>query len=326
MRQLSWQNFLSTVFVKGQQRTHLVTERPRIELFGDGVANRIGIWLEIESGAVYPPELSKLASITIRTIARDGREFVEVGTVARSLHRQFFHFAHAVIERVVSEELPPIAAVSLELKCFADLLEQQPLLGTERQVGLIGELLLLERLVKKLGIVALDSWVGHTGEPHDFRLANLEFEVKTTVSSRRVHTIHGHEQLLPSAGCNLFILSVMLGPAGTSQGFSLAEKVTGLLEFFAAVPDRLSQFAAAIKDCGFHDDHRAHYTRRFVLRRPLALVPVDDRFPAISRLVIQHSLGDRATRIESLRYDVNLEGLEHEEGTVAFDAVLPREG
>jgi hypothetical protein len=33
-------------------------------------------------------------------------------------------------------------------------------------------------------------------------------------------------------------------------------------------------------------------------------------------------LGPLATRVEALQYDVNVEGLEHEDGTVEFDAAI----
>jgi hypothetical protein len=53
------------------------------------------------------------------------------------------------------------------------------------------------------------------------------------------------------------------------------------------------------------------------------LVHVDNNFPAITRPVIQTALGTLAARVESIQYDVNLEGLEHEDGTGAFAAIIP---
>jgi hypothetical protein len=320
---LSWENFRSTVFLRGQQRVHRVTDSPYIEVFGDGIENRIGIWLEVAADTAIPSEMSKLAFITSRTLNQKGRVLLEVATTTTSLHRQFYHFAVAVAERVIVERCAPIEAVGLELQCFSDLLEEKSLLGTERQLGLLGELIFLERLVGKGGIGALDSWLGPMGEPHDFRLQAFEFEVKTTVSPHRIHTIHGTEQLVPSKGCSLYLISVLLGPAGAGDGFSLVDKIAQLSGQFAPVPVRLSQFTTALQACAFRDADRGHYTRQFAMRRPLGLVRVDNNFPALTRPTIQSALGPLALRIESLQYDVSVEGLEYEDGTVEFDAVIP---
>jgi hypothetical protein len=320
--QLSWDNFKSTVLVRGQQRVHRVANSPSIEVFGDGVLNRIGVWLETSAPIKVPDDLTRLAFITARTLTRDGREFLEIATSTPLLQRQFYHFAVAVSERMLLAKLPASDAVSLELQCFADLLQESPSLGIERQVGLLGELLFLERLVQKVGMDALDSWVGPQGEPHDFRIGSREFEIKTTLSARRIHTIHGAEQLVPSADCRLYLISIQLGPPGASEGFALATKARALRDHFAAVPNRLTQFTSALESCGFREEEGAKYSRQFVLRNRLAMVCVDNGFPAITSATIRTALGPLAPRVGALNYDVNIAGLEHEEGTTSFDTVL----
>jgi hypothetical protein len=322
LNQLSWDNFRNTVFLRGQQRIHRVSDSPRVDIFADGVANRIGIWLDITAGATLPPELSALALITARTVCREGRDLLEVSTDTPSIQRQFYHFALAVAERLTVEHRPATEAVAMELQCFADLLAEKPLLGIERQIGLLGELLLLERLVDAGGPDILNSWVGPAGEPHDFRTQQREFEVKTTVSTRRVHTIHGTDQMLPSPACSLFLISVLLGPSGAAKGFSLTSKVSELTQRLGASPAHLIKFTDAVGTCGYRESDKAHYSRAFILRRPLAVVPVDSAFPAITRNAIQTALGSLASRVESIQYDVDVEGLEHEDGTPVFNAVF----
>ncbi len=235
------------------------------------------------------------------------------------LHRQFYHFAMAVAERMVVEKKSATDAVGIELQCFTDLLEEKMLLGLERQIGLAGELLFLERLLERGGGGVIDSWIGPAGEPHDFRIGSNEFEVKTTVRPHRVHTIHGIEQLAPSQGCTLSLISVMLGPAGASDGFSLSEKVEQLSAKLSAAGAGLMQFTKALKAAGFHAEDASQYTRRFARRRPLAIIPVDGTFPSITRPMIQASLGSLAARVEAIQYEVNLEGLEHEDGSQRFE-------
>lgn len=320
---LSWQNFRSTVFLPGQQRVHRVLDAPCIEVFGDGVLNRIGVLIEVPSDTTIPPALSRLTFISTRIFAERGRCFIEVATASAPLQREFYHFAVAVAERVMVEERPAIDAIGVELQCFGDLLQEQSLLGIERQLGLLGELIFLERTVKKAGMVVLDAWLGPLGEPHDFRYAANEFEIKTTVAPRRIHTIHGAEQLVPSNGCSLYLVSVLLGPPGAGGGFSLGDKVTQLVDYFATVPNRLIQFNSALEATGFRSADNKLYTRQFAMRRLIAVVPVNDTFPAITRPTIQNALGGLASRIDSVQYDVDVEGLEHEDGSANFESAIP---
>jgi len=161
------------------------------------------------------------------------------------------------------------------------------------------------------------------GEPHDFRVQDREFEVKTTVTTQRIHTINGMEQLLPSEGCSLHLVSVLLGPAGTSDGLSLMAIVERLNVSFATAPSRQTEFTAALESIGFRAVDSGHYSRRFALRRPIAVVRVDSTFPSIDRVSIQRLLGPLASRVESLQYDVSVEGLEYEDGTPEFESALP---
>jgi hypothetical protein len=322
VRHLSWENFESTVLVLGQQGVHRISDDPRIEVFADALAMRIGIWLQLPADATLPPELGSLASVSVRITQREGRAFVETTTSHRGLFRQFYHFAIAVSERVLDEGQDAITAISTEIQCFSELLELKPLLGIERQLGLLGELVFLRRLIAAVGPHALNAWIGPTGEPHDFRIGRREFEVKTTTSPRRIHTIHGVAQLVPSADCSLHLVSLLAGPAGADAGFSLPDLVTELAQTFA-YSDRVGQFWRLLGACGYRAEDEQHYPRRFALRRPIAFVPVDHTCPALTTTSLQGMLGPLAVRVESVQYDVNLEGLELDDDTAASGGVLP---
>lgn len=266
---LSWDNFRSSIVVRGQQRVHRVAAVPIVEMFGDGSLGRVGLWLEVPAGTAVPEDILKLAFISSQTTPRGNATLLELSVASPGLFRQFYHFAVAVSERVLADGKPAVEAVLLELQGFADLLEAKALLGIERQLGLLGELLVLERLIRKQGPGAIEAWIGPKREPHDFRIGTSEFEVKTTTRSRRIHTVHGTEQLVPSQGCLLFILSVLLAPAGMAEGTSLAEKVEMLLLLLTPAPSLKQRFAGALQNCGFRDADRPHYARRYVLRRSL---------------------------------------------------------
>jgi len=321
-RHMSWENFRTTVMVSGQQRVHRVTDLPQIEFFSDGSANRIGGAFEARGITTVPEELKKLTFIRARILTRPGNPLLELSTSATGLFRQFYHFAVAIAERMLVDRLPASEAVGLELKCFTDLLAEKAILGFERQIGLLGELLFLERLVSRYGPPALSAWQGYLTDPHDFHLESIEFEVKTTVSPQRIHIINGMEQMLPCHGCSLFLVSILLGPPGAASGFSLAEKAENLSALFEPVPPLRDQYRQALEanDYRFEDAHQ--YGRRFTLRRPAGVVPVDNKFPSLTKKTIRDALGDDAIRIESLQYEVNVEGLEKEDGTAEFEAAI----
>lgn len=321
-KHLSWENFNATVFRPGQQGVHRLLDKPRIEVFGDGVASRIGVLIETVASATLPPALTKLTFISARLVSTAGLHYLELATTQSTLYRPFYHFVTAVAERVSAAGGQTVDAVELELGCFTDLLREQQGLGITRQIGLLGELVFLERLMTVHGPEAVNAWHGPSHEPHDFRIVKSEFEVKATVKAQRIHTMNGPEQLLPSKGCNLSLVSVLLGPPGCGDGFSLQGKVQEILNALEPHARLSLHFRQLLEANDYLMDDSDRYTRRFVLRRPLGLVHVNDSFPAITRPRIQSALGESAARVEALWYDVNVEGLETEDGTASFEAAL----
>src|SRR4051812_17834979 len=143
-RHITWENFRSTIIVPGEQRVHRVSESPLVEIFSDSVNNRIGIWIQTNAATEIPPELLKLSSISLRLAERHGLQVLEVATSSRDLQRHFYHFAVALAEKVLLDKSSAIDAVLSEVQCFGAILEKKSLLSIERQIGLLGELLLLE--------------------------------------------------------------------------------------------------------------------------------------------------------------------------------------
>jgi hypothetical protein len=322
-KHLSWDNFVSSVLVKGQQRVHRISNSPVIEVFGDGINDRVGIWLETSADVNIPEQAKRLALVSIQTVARGEESFLEIVSSSGLINRQFYLFATAVADRVLQLNQSPSEAVALELQCFAALLEEKSLLSIERQLGLIGELIVLERMISIDGPQAMEAWIGPLREPHDFRVMNYEFEVKSTAGTRRIHTIHNLTQLTISPGCSLFIISVLLGPGGKAGGFSLATKIESIQKLLKDSVHQEKQFRDRLESCGYSSRDHSHYNRAFSLRRPLALVPIDSRFPTITSASLQDLLGKEAHRIDRFVYDVNVDGLESEEGTQLYTEVFP---
>jgi hypothetical protein len=322
-RHLSWDNFVSSVLVKGQQRVHRISNSPVIEVFGDGINDRVGIWIESPAEVNIPQEARRLAFVSVQTMKRKEISFLEIATISPLINRQFYLFVMAVADRVLEFHQSAIEALILELQSFAALLEEKSLLTIERQLGLIGELIILERMISGHGSAAIAAWIGPRGEPHDFRIGNREFEVKTTAGTRRIHTIHNISQLTVSPGCSLFIISILLGPTAKEGGFSLAQKIESIQSSLKGLPSDEKQFLTALESSGYSTVDHSQYNRLFALRRPVAVVPIDSQFPTITSSTLQALLGQEAHRIDRFVYDVNVEGLESEEGTEVYKTAFP---
>jgi hypothetical protein len=91
---------------------------------------------------------------------------------------------------------------------------------------------------------------------------------------------------------------------------------------FADNPRRREDFSAALDASGFRDADASHYDRCFVLRRPMAIVQVSGTSPAITRRLLQDTLGEVASRIDSVEYDLNIDGLESDDGSASFSAAI----
>ena len=89
------------------------------------------------------------------------------------------------------------------------------------------------------------------------------------------------------------------------------------------MPDRQNQFQTALESLGYSSLEHSHYNRAFALRRPLAIIPVDSQFPAVTSSALLILLGKEAHRIDRFVYDINVEGLEGEEGTSLYASAFP---
>lgn len=322
---LSWENFLGSVLVTGQQRVHRINVSPLIEVFWDGNRKSVGVWLQADDVNTLPDAANRLASVSVELIERYGRPVLEVRTTSELVNREFYLFANAVADRILETGQSAGEAVSYELACFGALFEQKRILSIERQIGLLGELIVLERIIAFEGPDSIEAWIGPQGEPHDFRIGVNEFEIKTSAGTRRIHTINNLAQLIASPKSGLFLISILLGPAGKGSGFSLASKVISIGQSLAASFNRQTQFHTALEALGYSPIDHPHYERPFSLRKPLAIVPIDEKFPSITSSSLSTLLGKEAHRVDRLVYDVNIEGLESSEGTSLYQSVFPYE-
>lgn len=314
-----WEEIRRDYIETGLPHRLVVRNSPGLHAFTDSSASRLGARFELATEAGTPP-VSRLEQIKVTEVSVDGSRWLEIATATPSLYESFYHLIDQITAAVLAG-LPPHAALEQAVGLWDSLVEEISLLSEERQAGLFGELLFLERLILNGTPDAVSSWVGPDRQPHDFRLGTTEFEVKTTSGAKRVHTINGLGQLEPSLACTLYLVSIQTTDAGTG-GRSLPDLVDGIDQLLSD-PDR-NEFQRRLELSGFIPRHRTHYGRRRRLRTDMALIVVEDGAPRLTPEALA-AIPTRfaAERVGTVVYDVNVSDLGVLDGSPEFLAIIP---
>lgn len=316
-----WDAILRDYIESGVPGLLVIRPDPSAVLFIDAAATRIGARFAASDNE--PPPLSPLDSISVANVAIDGCRYIEVATSTAALFRNFYLLIADVIADVVGEGADVRSALAASLTRWHALLREAAVLTIERQVGLFGELWLLRRLVDVLGPSAVEAWTGPERQSHDFRLMATEIEVKTTVGARRVHTISGLTQLIPSPGCALFIASLRLEDGGAG-GETLPDAVAAVRGRLGGHEDARHRFDAGLDAVGYRDVDAAYYSRRRRLADAPVIVPVEDGCPRLTLESLERLPASYATdRVVSVSYEIDVTGLGFVDNTAEFLAVLP---
>jgi len=317
-----WYVFERDYISSGIPHLFVVQATPSVTVFVDQNSARVGARFELSARRTSDSSI-RFAEIHVDNVTQDGKHYFEIWTDARSLFANFFHLVSEIISDVVDEKAEPTVALAAAVSRWEALLIRSAMMSDEAQTGLFGELWLLERLILALGVGALQSWVGPAGEAHDFRFDNVEFEIKTTSGSRRIHTINGLGQLQPSPGCALYLLSLKTANSG-SGGRSLPEVVAAIEHLLSTSSTQLAAFRLATSAIGYDATNAHLYPLRRRLREPAVLIPVTDGIPRLTPEVFSKIEARFVPeRIDRVIYSVDVDGLGHIDGTREFEAVIP---
>lgn len=295
---------------------------PPVDLFVDNNGGRVGLRVASSDPTTDSLPDSPFTALRIAMVPLEEGVHLEVATTVTDLFPYFFAFALSIADGIQLDGATPSAALRRSLRDWRALFEQLALLTPERQLGLLGELWLLDRLISVHGVAALDAWTGPKGEAHDFRIGKQEFEVKTTSGEHRTHIISSDSQLIASPGHDLYVLSLQFAAGGPS-GRSLRDVAEALGSRLAAlhVASRFEHTLESTFQLSF--SNLAHYTGRWQLRSRPYLVPVFESFPRITHADVLSLPRPEMERVSDLRYRLDMEGLGWEEGAAQFLAVLP---
>lgn len=277
----------------------------------------IRIWLPC--GAAAKLLISPLKDIDFAVVKRQQEYGIEIRSRARVLFQEIYNFFVSIVDKIHLESRAPEIAVEETVERWRELLRSQMLMSDEVQLGLYGELWLLKQLSAKFGDLALDAWTGPHRQSHDFRIGNVEFEVKATRGNTHVHVINGLNQLEPSGGRDLYLLSLRVELAGAGSGTTLPEEIFETGKILSKLAHM--RFLRLLREAyGYDPVHDSSYQTRLQLADSPRLIPVLDTCPRLTRDML--SQVPLIERIGDVRYRANFEGLGIPQDDSMFSEIL----
>lgn len=281
-------NTLETYFRSGVITTHPVNADPEVLFVIDSPGQKISV-LTPRNGMVL--DTSTLRRVSTGTKMRGGVEYAQLTFDARGMYTEAYGLVLSVLQAMRGGATFASAA-SAAMTNMKSLLAAKPRISEEKQIGLVGELMLFRALLDAFDeYTVIEWWLGPLAEERDYAFPAFDAEVKTTLSESRTHIIHGAGQLEPSPGRSLWLISIQITRAGGDpHGVSLPGLVQEIRDRLTSTRDR---FLAHMSSQGWDDDDVAMYPTTYVPRTTPAAYLVDDDFPAVTpgRLheVVPHS-------------------------------------
>ena len=254
---------------------------------------------------VAPKDDEKLPFFAFVECARIGqgpKSFVQLSCTDREHFQEFYSFLIAVADQVQLHGAHVDEAIADAAQAVRDLLSGGSILKLEQQIGLWGELWVLQQLGGRLGWkVAIDSWIANNGvaEEHDFALADIDIEVKTTNGELRHHHVSSRSQFLAKHGRKLFVASLQI-TSGGSGGQSLSDIVAAVRS--ACTKNQLSKLNKSLMAVGWRDVDAIRYPTRWTHRNQPMVINADE----LPRLRVD---GSNQGRMVDWTYVVDVAGL-----------------
>lgn len=279
---------LEKYFLSGTVTVHHVNDLPEVDITIDGPGQKISVLTPRKGPAL---DAVSLRRVTTGVDVRNGQEWARLTLDARGMYAEAYGLVISVVQ-AMRGGATFAAASSAAMTNMKALLAAKPRISEEKQVGLVGELLLFRALLDAFDeYTVIDWWLGPLAEEHDYAFPAFDAEVKTTLGESRTHVIHGAGQLEPSPGRSLWLVSIQITRAGGNpEGIGLPGLIHEIRERLTGTRDR---FVGHVSSEGWNDDDDAMYPTAYVLRTTPAAYLVDDDFPAVTqqrlRSVVPHS-------------------------------------
>jgi hypothetical protein len=284
------------------------------------------LWISLPANEQLTIGPSPFAEMEVSQRDVKGIRHLEVTVTNPALFSPFHQMAVLTTISFEDPSTTPSDAFNIALESWRNLITRRPLLSDSEQQGLFGELALLLAFLNEFGKDAVMTWVAYSSDVasrHDFRLGDIEIEVKTTRRRRRIHQINGLTQLVASPGHQLYVLSLKYESAGLNAGKSLSEIITKIRLLLASGTSARMDFEAKLQRAKFRDEDLQNYQEALIAAGEPKLLAVDDNFPRIVPELLEAACPNQlSSRIHQITYEVDLEGLGAGPSEAPYRAVL----
>lgn len=247
--------------------------------------------------------IADLNGLRVRLRVTDAGPYLSV-TADPQHERVFTPIGREIVQAVFSEGREPWAAVdSIVRRWLAAFRAIRPAMSRSVQIGLIGELIILARvMIPTLGAAAILSWSGAESERHDFIAGLLHIEVKTTTRVRHEHEISRLDQLWIGGEATLVLASVRL-ESTMGGNMTVATMVDEVLHLIRGEPGLADTFLLKLFRLDWTDEMRRSGELLAFNLSEAAFFEVDDQFPRLTEDF------DPPTGVVAVRYTISLANL-----------------
>lgn len=235
--------------------------------------------------------------------------FIDLACNIKGYIEEFTEVVKEIARAILEFEEQPIVAVNQIINNWISFwsIQNKQILSEEDQIGLICELITLNKLCKINPKNALKSWTGPLGEKHDFNFTEWSFEVKGTRSSRAVHTVNGIEQLMPAHNKQLAFISFQLTTSISETAINLPNLIRDLIQTYLQFkPDLTIRFNELLSYVGYSPIHALKYSQFNVDVMHSTFFEIDNFFPKITSKMFKVPLNNR---VSAVKYNISLEGI-----------------
>lgn len=268
-----------------------------------------GVAVRVAWDGATVPDLSEYEHLSASVVRAGEQAWAELLIDAPHVFRRALPVVWRIADRIQLEQLSFAEAVVATVADFQELLEAASGLSSDREVGLFGELTVVDCLISTLGgAQAVAAWRGPNGDEHDFDLGGGDLEVKSTLSEKRVHWIGSLSQLKPTPGRALWLLSMQL-TTGLGEALTIADLIGRLRSRLVGAD--LEVFENKLYNAGWRNTYHATMRRHIRMRSTPLLLPVDEAFPALTQERVA-AAGMPLSRLREIAYSIDVAGLNEE--------------
>ncbi len=177
-------------------------------------------------------------------------------------------------------------------------------LSAEAEIGLIGELILLDSLLDSdPNFDPMSSWGGPLGASHDFSTGDVAIEVKTTTTKQKRFVKISSEFQLDAGGVEkLFLAHLEINEVIKSAStFNLLTLINGIKERLS--PNSQSLFNSLLACVGYRDIDAHYYDKKQYSLTEKNFYSIIDAFPKLTNENLSPNISD-------VQYKLNLTGLD----------------